>query len=113
MSQCWVGSIKVKSVIHSFHRLSTVFKKGVWIEGKNLRVYNTEISISCWRRGVSYEAQEGSALPSHETADAPTALQRNSAGSPRVAHSRFSTSTCTARSMARSPSTLRAGTISE
>jgi hypothetical protein len=35
---------------------SMLVKKGIRIERKNSRVYNTEIAISCWRKGIPSEA---------------------------------------------------------
>ena len=35
-------------------------KKGIRIESKNSRVYNAEIAISCWRKGIPSEKGKSS-----------------------------------------------------
>ena len=37
---------------------SMLVKKGIGNESKNSRVYNTEIAISGWRKGIPFEAQK-------------------------------------------------------
>jgi hypothetical protein len=50
----WVKKV-ASSQSFVFFDLRCVVNKGVWIEGKNSRVYTTEISICCWRRGIPFD----------------------------------------------------------